>query len=360
MLDSSRRLSGATGGSRCSGLAFAITVLTVVTALGGGPGLPSDTSAQAQPGIAETRTVALDEGWNLTGWTGPDTALADAIAGIINQTEAAATFDAGPQSFDTWNASGPDFLNTLETIFQGQAVWVLITEPVSWVQPVVADPGPLALQNGFNLVTWTGPSGLEPTETFGGIASTLSAAFTFNKPTETFASFGPARPTFLNNMAPLIYGDGFWVLMDAATVWAQPIASAPAQITSPDTSATLKIPRGALPKGADPAEITISDGSDGPVPILEDGDAPLVAVQLEPSGLTFPAPVFLNTPLALAAGEVPIPVLLSQTRGVEFVPGATIEIDPNNPGLMAVKVPSTISASPRSTSLRRPCSTSVR
>ena len=177
---------------------------------------------------------------------------------------------------------------------------------------------------------------MDPTETFGAIAAALDVAFAFDKPAETFTSFGPTRPDFLNNLAPLRYGDGFWVRMDAPATWTQPASSPPVQVTSADTSATLEIPRGALPQGMDPAELTISDG---PVPVLEGGDPPVIAVQLEPSGLTFPAPIFLSAPVALGPGEMPIPVLLSQERGVEFVPGATIDSDRDDLGRVIVNFP---------------------
>ena len=136
---------------------FRFVVVLLLAAIGGAGLVPvGDAPADAQSEIAETRTVALDEGWNLAGWTGPDTPLAEAIADIIDLTEAAAAFDAAPQAFRTWNATAPPFLNTLDTMVQGQALWVLVTAPIDWVQPVVADPTPLALRSGFNLVTWAG------------------------------------------------------------------------------------------------------------------------------------------------------------------------------------------------------------
>ena len=122
---------------------FRFVVVLLLAAIGGAGLVPvGDAPADAQSEIAETRTVALDEGWNLAGWTGPDTPLAEAIADIIDLTEAAAAFDAAPQAFRTWNATAPPFLNTLDTMVQGQALWVLVTAPIDWVQPVVAEPHP--------------------------------------------------------------------------------------------------------------------------------------------------------------------------------------------------------------------------
>ena len=291
----------------------------------GGAGLAAlgNAPADAQTEVAETRTVALDPGWNLAGWTGPDTPLAAAIADIIDVTEAAAAFDARPQSFRTWNASAPAFLNTLDALVQGEAVWLLVTVPVQWVQPVVADRTPLGLRSGFNLVTWTGPSGLEPADTFAGIATDLAAAFAFDKPSETFTSFGPSRPAFLNDLAPLIYGDGFWVLMDAPASWAQPASPAPVVVALDDGSATLEIPRGALPPGLDPADIRVTAVDDPDAVALEGNGNVFAVFDLEPAGVEFLTPVFLTIPLGPGTGDTITVMHFAETgEVVEGITGA--------------------------------------
>ena len=139
-----------------------LVAVLLLAMLGGGLALLGDSPADAQLEGTETRTVALAEGWNLAGWTGPEMPFAEAIADILEATQAAAAFDAVPQTFRTWNATAPPFLNTLDTLQRGEALWVQVTAPIDWVQPVVADPGPLALRSGFNLVTWAGLSSLPP------------------------------------------------------------------------------------------------------------------------------------------------------------------------------------------------------
>ena len=309
----------------------ALLILLVGLALAAVQPGPLNRSAQIAAQEAETRTLALDEGWNLVGWTGPDTPFLDAVAAIVDQTEAAATFDGRAQAFRNWNASAPALLNSLIALLPGEAVWLRVSEPVDWVQPVVADPDPLALHAGFNLVTWMGPSGLEPGESFAGIAAALNAAFAFDSAVEAFTSFGPSRPGFLNDLTPLVYGDGFWALMDAAATWSQPSAPEPAAVSLPDGSVRLEILRGALPPGVQASDITITDSPDGPRPIVEGAEF-LRSVQLEPSGLTFAAPASLSVRTRLDPGAPPFAVLLSAERGVEFVPGATIAPDPEAAG----------------------------
>ena len=266
--------------------ALSLTGVALATAAGLLFGLYG-TAANVDAQDLETRTVALDGGFNLIGWTGPDTPFADAIADIVDVTDAVAAFDAGSQSFRTWNATAPAFLNTLATLKQGEAIWVQVTAPIDWVQPVVADPGPLALQAGFNLVTWAGATGLALPDAFAALGAALTAAFAFDAATKLFSSFGPSRPTFLNDLAPLSYGEGIWVLLDAPASWAQPAASAPAGVALEDGSAALAIPRGAMPAGTDASAIQLLDASDP-----EDPDS--VSFELLPSGLVFGAPITLT------------------------------------------------------------------
>ena len=305
-----------------------ILAIALVLALLAGAGtllaLPRGATAQD----AETRTLSLDEGWNLAGWTGPDTPLADAILDIVDVIVTAAAFDTAQEAFRTWNATAPPFLNSLDTLRQGQAVWVLVTAPISWVQPVVADPGPLALDTGFNLLTWMGPSGLEPTETFGAIASALDVAFAFDKPAETFTSFGPTRPDFLNNLAPLRYGDGFWVRMDAPATWTQPAPSPPAAIAADDGSATLVIPPGALPAGVSAGDISLTNISNDPAAIVVEEGTLLAAYELAPAGLALPAPVTLRIPLAIDDGAL-VEVIHFADGDAQIVQAVSIDVDPD-------------------------------
>ena len=241
----------------------------------------------------ETRLVDLAEGWNLVGWTGPTTPLDEAITGIVEQVEAVATFTAASQAFATWNAAGPDFLNTLTELIQGEGAWILVGAVTTWEQPIVPDPDPVALREGFNLLTWTGPSGLDPAGAFAGLGDDLTAAFAFAPETAIFSSYGPARPPFVNDLDPLTYGDGFWALMGTATAWDQPAAPVPFSRTLPGGAVTLTIPRGALAPDVDPAAIQIADITQTPAfaAVADQAENVVVGLDLQPSGLEFAVPV---------------------------------------------------------------------
>jgi glucose/arabinose dehydrogenase len=74
-------------------------------------------------------------GWRLIGWTSE--AVSASVA--VGQVEAvrAFTFDAGRQSFLTFDPNAPTVLNTLTTVERGDGVWVLGGEPpaIGPVQP---------------------------------------------------------------------------------------------------------------------------------------------------------------------------------------------------------------------------------
>ena len=184
--------------------------------------------AAAAPASARRvkRPVSLVEGWNLVGWTGLATPFDDAIASIVDQTVAAANFDATRQSYRIWNASAPSFLNSLDHIARGSALWLRVAEPIVWDQPLIGEPGPLQLESGFNLLTWTGPPRTNPLEGFSLLGDALTVAFAFDTASQAFTSFAPGRPATLNDLAPLVHGGSYWVRLDAPTLWLQPPSAA--------------------------------------------------------------------------------------------------------------------------------------
>ena len=184
--------------------------------------------AAAAPASARfvKRLVSLVEGWNLVGWTGPATPFDDAIAAIVDQAVAAANFDATRQSYRIWHASASSFLNSLDHIARGSALWLRVAEPIVWDQPLIGEPGPVQLESGFNLLTWTGPPRTNPLEGFSSLGDALTVAFAFDAASQAFTSFAPGRPATLNDLAPLVHGGAYWVRVDAPTLWLQPPSAA--------------------------------------------------------------------------------------------------------------------------------------
>ena len=283
--------------------------------------LPSRAHAQ-EPAML---VINLSLGWDLVGWAGPTTPRDVAIGGLGDSVDGVATFDAVTQSFATWNASVPAALNTLTELRQGQALWIRMTAPRSWEQPVIEDPGSLDLRAGFNLLAWTGPSGLDPATAFQDISASLGAGFRFNPQTSRFTSFGPSRPAFINDLEPLRYGDGFWAFMESAATWTQPAAPAPVVRALLGSDVTLTIPRGALPSGVDPESIQVADITQSHAFLAVAHQAPniVLGLDLQPSGLQFGAPVTITTTLPVS-GETQLFGLLSTGDEFELVPDLSL------------------------------------
>ena len=281
---------------------------------------PSSTSAQ-EP---ETRVINLSIGWELVGWTGPTTLLDAAIAELGNTVEAVATFNPATQSFATWNAAVPDVLNTLTELRQSDGLWIRVSADTTWEQPVV-DPGPLNLRAGFNLLTWTGPSGLNPADAFLDLPD-LTAAFAFDPGTALFSSYGPSRPAFINDLQPLAYGDGFWASMDSTSAWTQPPAPPPVVRTLAEGAVTLAIPRGALPPDLDPESIQIADITQTPAFFAVAGQAPdiVLGLDLQPSGLQFAVPVAVSATIP-NTDDTQIFALLRSGDQFELVPDLSLD-----------------------------------
>ena len=196
--------------------------------------------------------------------------------------QAAAAFDATAQSFLSWNADGPAFLNSLGMVLEGSALWVQVSRPALWRQLVLTEPGAIPLAAGFNLVTWVGPGGLAAADAVADL-SAVEAVFAYDPTTEIFSSFGPDRPAFLNDLASLPYGTGIWVLSDVADTWTQPAAPPFLCTAQADGTAALEIPPGAL-ADVDASAIEIRDATNPENPDV-------LTWELLPTGLQLDAPV---------------------------------------------------------------------
>lgn len=78
----------------------------------------------------------------------------------------------------------------------------------------------LRLQAPWSFVTAT-ESG-DPGALLGGIVS-LEAAFRWNPANETFDTWRPLSPAFLNSLTTIEAGDALWLLLSASSVWTRPL-----------------------------------------------------------------------------------------------------------------------------------------
>ena len=78
------------------------------------------------------------------------------------------------------------------------------------------------LGSGFNLVGWTGATPVE--EALASIDGSFTGVFTWNPATDSFDSFSPDAPAFINTLEELNLGDGLWINIDDpnGATWIQP------------------------------------------------------------------------------------------------------------------------------------------
>ena len=77
------------------------------------------------------RTVPLSAGWNSVGWTGEDgVPLGDAFGDL--EAANALVWDPLGQAYDAFATAAPPFLNTLDSLDFGNAVWVLVPDAQEW------------------------------------------------------------------------------------------------------------------------------------------------------------------------------------------------------------------------------------
>ena len=71
-----------------------------------------------------TRTVELDDDWNLVRWTGGATPVEQALEAILSRVSSAHTFDNSSKQFRNFSPTGPAFVNSLQMFNPGDAVWI--------------------------------------------------------------------------------------------------------------------------------------------------------------------------------------------------------------------------------------------
>ena len=181
---------------------------------------PAVSAQDAEPDPPQAvvyRSVTLQPGWNLVGWTG-NTGLAEAVRPLSGGFTAIHTWDAAAQTFGFFgDADTPAFLNTAPASLElGDGLWVFAPDPVAWAQPMQLGARSVPLISGFNLAVWTGPSATPFEAAVATIAVELTAAFTYDAGAQAFRSYGPRRLPLLNDAITLDFGDALWLLMQDA------------------------------------------------------------------------------------------------------------------------------------------------
>lgn len=183
-------------------------------------------TAQVQAATTTSVTLAAAE-WNLVGWHGPPTPVAEAIAGIAAQIDALFVFDTVTQGFLSFRPAAPPSLNSLITLETGQGIWLRRLDPrgtsIVWEQPAGALLPAVQLRAGANLVLWRGADGLAIADAVAALTDAeLARLFLWDAAAQRFLSFDPTLPPSLaglNTAATLPFGAGVWMIMRQDALW---------------------------------------------------------------------------------------------------------------------------------------------
>ena len=150
-------------------------------------------AAQSPPGPAAngsaTITTELHPGWNLVGWIGPDTPVADLFE-EIPALQLVSARDAHADRYVRARRGDGSPPGSLRLLTPGMGLWLWIggDEPVAWARPAEAAGVLLQLQRGLNLAAWSGgPGSLE--DALAGFGAALSSVHRWNAETQRYESY---------------------------------------------------------------------------------------------------------------------------------------------------------------------------
>jgi hypothetical protein len=176
--------------------------------------------------FAETtiRSARLSPGWNLVGWTGDDASVSEAVGPIVDRVSSLHVWDAPSRAFRSFFPGAPSGVSTLETLRPGMGVWVFVTgsSALAWAVSDVAVERSLSLARGFNLVAWSGPSGIPAADAAASLGTALRGLYVWSAEAQQFSSFHADLPSGLSAPVTLNNGDGVWLDVAEPVGWSIP------------------------------------------------------------------------------------------------------------------------------------------
>ena len=209
-------------------LLAALAALLLVAGLA--PAQASASEAADETAEAETITTVLQPGWNMVGWVGPETPVAD-------------LFDALPalQRVSAWDAEGQEYQRATRAsseefpaLTPGMGLWLHLggTDAVQWTRSVSGEAVLLSLRSGWNLVGWTGDNGTEVDEAVARFGDMFVRGAVWDPSTQRYVQYLPRSG---NTEPPVLSrGDAVWVELTSDARWWQPGKARPRFVFTED------------------------------------------------------------------------------------------------------------------------------
>ena len=204
-------------------------------------------AAQSPPGPAAdgsaTITTELHPGWNLVGWFGPDTPVADLFE-EIPALQLVSARDAHADRYVRAQRGDGSPPGSLRLLTPGMGLWLWIggDEPVAWARPAEAAGVLLQLQRGLNLAAWSGgPGSLD--DALAGFGAALHSVHRWNARTQRYETYVRGVASAAGVVDAIAPGDGLWISLSSPLRWWQQGEGAPPLVfvgdVDGDTAAAL-------------------------------------------------------------------------------------------------------------------------
>ena len=180
------------------------------------------------------QTIGLHAGWTVVVWDGADGAsIPDALGGlgasaggsdVSAQVGVIYHWLAETQTWASFRPGAPAFLNGFDTFERGASYWVRSSDAVEWtvvggpLEPPAAEP--TRLHPRWTEVVWRGADGAAIAEAFGAdVFPQVEVIYRWLAETQTWGSFRPGVPAFLNAFDTFATGGSYWVAVAEEVEW---------------------------------------------------------------------------------------------------------------------------------------------
>ena len=171
------------------------------------------------------QTIALHAGWTVVVWDGADGAsIPDALGDIAGQVDVIYQWLAETQTWRSHRPAGPAILSAFDTLERGASYWVQSSDAVEWMvvggplEPPAAEPSVCTPAGPRS--SGGGPDGAGIAEAFGAdVFPQVEVIYRWLAETQTWASFRPGAPAFLNAFDTFASGGSYWIAVAEAVEW---------------------------------------------------------------------------------------------------------------------------------------------
>lgn len=166
-------------------------------------------------------TQQLVSGGNFVTFTGPTGTLTIQVEEKIGSgLESIWRLNADTQEWEVWVANGPAFANSLKSLRQRDALFLLMSEPVDWTTTnIIPAPGgvrEVVLKPGWNTIGYVGPDNLSIKEQLlqdVEIAGLVEALWVFDSQEQAWAGFFPNLPAFVSEASEVDRLDALFIVL---------------------------------------------------------------------------------------------------------------------------------------------------